>query len=1243
MSGPEGGPGGGPGQRPLKEREKPDFNLDEFLTQPPMRGGEVVPLDGSRQLDRNSGTSRDIVGPGGAPVATLERPEPQFQTQTETDVAPPPPEIGIKTPEAQAADPLRVVLTSLDQNVDAFAREAAHEELSKKHEGPFWKRIAKSAWHNITREYQVVKATKKAREAIVENENLLHHQGKSDEGWREATIDRYGSEYGEHLIHEGETFHKLSAPEAVRDPKAERIRSDIQDVMRQVARGEVADDESLRMIVDRMTEVWRQENVSQDYIGEGQFLANNIGRKARELEAMINSAEGLSAVDKEAMIEEQLSQLEVVAGEARVGSRTEIDSTLSERLAEKLRNVPFVSESRIAAVAAALGNETVIAAMMSGTIYAAKRGASLAGKIIAPGIGAGVVAAIRERNALMDERALEERRSDAGKAETEVSDDSELGTGRKLLKKVGIGKSAEEYRAELNATQYEARPVGELLDDLSGLYNESGELNIMDRESLDKAMELMGQIRARIQIGDRTGARLISFTDVSAEEMESRRFDLDLAMAKLETDMQKMMEDPIAKAMLDIRPDEKFAELFAAHQNIAEGMIMGEMRARDRLFNKLVRRRALKRAIAATFMGAAIGSAVKYGAEAVREAAHTVRGAFSNLFNGQGESGAPELNLASYNTEIGAPPLDRSGDNPTPGQTGGNPAPSSIGGSGNPAPTAIGGDNPTPGGVGGSNHAPVEIGGGNSAPEVIGGDNAPGSLGGNHAPTSIGGEHAPGTIGGPEQADTGETVPITDTSKVNVPEGYKAEVNSGTGSITITGPDGKEYSGLTVNPDGSFSESTLETLRENGFNVTDSQEVVPGKPEIVRSTVKPPEFVKNHKDSMKLIHHTRWFDNNTSKFDLNELGLDNHVDGSGNVVVDIRGMTAGGSFHGASGVDWQEAAKEGHLKVYLSASKGTQAHAFEVSVRPDGTALINKGSPAAALFDSRGTFVGGFQEVALNGGQASDDGENIATLATVVGKQQEAIRDTIQKPTLQTAHSYTITHSPVAQPTAFTQPVPTGGYPSVIPITTRRRVGEALDREVPALPEAPVAPVIPLRPELQPPASSRPELTTAPQPARSPEAERLAATRGLGSSAATPETSAAIGGAESNASSNNSESANTENFTPDEAILVRQIDGETREFPPQFDSSVLAGLSGRERKLVTRLAYDAMLANPRAVGESPLAYTHRVSRALQDGAVRGRAERLPLMSASLRAVASKAFQALANAKAATPGGGRRAA
>jgi hypothetical protein len=117
-----------------------------------------------------------------------------------------------QSPQHADDERLRIVLTSLDNNVDAFAREAAHEKLSEKVKGSLWKRFSRNAWNAATREYAIVKETTKAREAIRASGNLRHFHGESDEAWREAVVTRQSSEYHDKLVHEGETFHNHTTP-----------------------------------------------------------------------------------------------------------------------------------------------------------------------------------------------------------------------------------------------------------------------------------------------------------------------------------------------------------------------------------------------------------------------------------------------------------------------------------------------------------------------------------------------------------------------------------------------------------------------------------------------------------------------------------------------------------------------------------------------------------------------------------------------------------------------------------------------------------------------------------------------------------------------------------------------------------------------------------------------------------------------------------------------------------------------
>lgn len=1074
-------------------------------------------------------------------------------------------------------EPLRIVMTSLDKNIDNFAREAAHEKLSKKQEGDgLVKRMAKSIWSNITREYQVVKATQDARQEIIENKNLRHHHGESDLSWRDATVRRWGSDYAEHLIHEdaGESFARLNAEKAATDPNVERIRTDSLDALREYALGEIADEASLELTIEQLQQEWKEAGISQEYIGEGLMLAHNFIPLGNQLRAALDAREGLSRLAQEALLDQMLAGAEIVTGEAKVGSRVEIESTLSERLAEKMKDVPFLNEGRLAAVTAAVSNETVVAAMISAAAFGMKGALGRAGAMVLPGLGAGVVAFIRERRALRDERALTARRLDAGQ---EIDAD-------------------EKAQAELGETMYATRSAGELLDELGGLYNEAGELNITDKNGLKEAMLLQAEIQARIQIEDREGKRLINFADISPEEMEARRFDIDLAMAKLEVDLRRLYEDPAAQGMLDI--EKGYDEASDDERSMLVGMLKGEMTKQDRLFKKIVGWRGFKKAVAATFIGAAIGVAL----HEIAVGGRNVREVLSYIFK-KGAPASPDMELVGETTTLG-----------TPDQVGGE-TPGSVGTEG------------TPDQVGAT---PDQVGG---VPEQVGGRGTPDAVGveGN-TPNSVGASpETPGYVGNPEGV-------LSDTSKISqLPEGYTIERD---GSVAVlTGPEGGTLR-LDLNKDGSLSESAKSTLNEAGFNLMDRPDVVAGEPQVSTVEVTPSQFVENHRSDMVEIAEVRWMHNMTEGSNLNELGLHNELQSNGNIVISVAGMTSGGSFDEAGALDLQEAQREGKLSIFLSASPGTRAHAIELPVRADGTVVVEPGSPAAALFNEEGKFIGGYQQAAIKD-ELADGRVRIASLATVVGENRpDTFTDTVETPTVETAHTYVISEmaqTAVASPEVSPQ---FDTYAPVIPLVGRRRLGEAIapqapepEPEEPELPPA-LAPVIPLPRPALPSAEARAAaeaaesrgLPSAEQQEEPPTAARATTTGPTVTPPPTP-----------GATPETPETETTdpyEGLSPEEVPYVQDIDNERRVLPQGYDLD-LSSYSDRERKLLITAVYEAEARFPRGATENEWGYRRRIVRELQKASQIGRSQ-MGVIPPGLRPFFAGAFKAMTEVQVKRP-------
>ena len=902
--------------------------------------------------------------------------------------APPRPEAG-KKPDADS-EKIRIVLNGLDKSAEAFGREAAHNEASKNPEGPAWRRVVKSAWNNLTHEYQIVQKTQEKTEAIYEHDNVLHHYGQDDKSWREATADRYASEYGHEMLRDGETFHRLQEDG---NENAQRVRGDIIDLATRRANGDIIDDASMNAELERMAREWASENISQEYIGEGRILGSNLSKMVGQVNAMVDAISGLSDVERRSKVEEIMSKAEVIVGEAKMGSETEIEATVAERLSGKLKKVPFLSEGKLAKVAAAVSNETVIAGAISVAAYGASRAASLA----MAGLGGGGIAAIRERSKLRAERALAERRRYMGAETTEMPDDSTDSNARKFFKKAGIGVSEEQRRAEMDATLYNTIPADEAIASIGGYYSPEGDLMITNADQFKAALTEFGRLKAH---ADR---QLFSVADVEVEEKAGRAFEAQVAVAKFEADLRKLYGDDIARGVLDLEEGRVDADLADATE-IQDQIIKGDIDAKDALMAKLARTRIMQRGL----LGAGAGAA-----------ANELVDALGNVFSGSG-GGGNGSNPAPDSVSAGNQAPNQVGGNPAPGVVdgGGNQAPDSVGG--NPAPDAVDGSNRAPDAVdGGSNQAPSEVdGGGNRAPESVDGSNqapdsvdsgenqAPGAVdsgnnqapgevdsGGNQAPSEVDSgadsNPAPGEISGEHSVDT-ETHEISDSSDINMPSGYEAEVDGS--QMTITTPDGKTINGLEINEDGSLTGGAQDKLKANGLKLSDHVNIVQGEPEVSHLTVSPNEFVKNHTNQMTTIGHREWVNG------PDEFQLQNRLNSDGSITVDVSGM---------ANSQWSAAAANGHMNIYMSASKGSSGHGFKLEIGPDGKAKIPADSPMRALFNSEGRFIGGYQEAAITG-DAVNGAEHIAVLATAVGENKATITDTVTTQRPFATHSYTL-------------------------------------------------------------------------------------------------------------------------------------------------------------------------------------------------------------------------------------------
>ena len=282
----------------------------------------------------------------------------------------------------------------------------------------------------------------------------------------------------------------------------------------------------------------------------------------------------------------------------------------------------------------------------------------------------------------------------------------------------------------------------------------------------------------------------------------------------------------------------------------------------------------------------------------------------------------------------------------------------------------------------------------------------------------------------------------THEKALELPSDYHA-VAGANGVITIEGPKGfAPIEGLTLEKNGSFTQHSLEVLREHNVSISDTGGMTNG-PEIdTPQKLTVAEYNKLH--SAHITHVTRdfWYDNSTTRSDANELKLwwggtnNNGIGPNGDIQMNVSHMTAGGSEHGGEHASWVRDARDSKLKLAVSASRDTQTYVYFVDVKPNGTIDIPKDSPASKFFsvDKSGQveFNGAYAEVVEVRGQVGGV-THIAPLSTEVGSNSlHEITENVP-----THHSEYVPHVKLTPPsiehTVAGRTVEGFGGPSIVP------------------------------------------------------------------------------------------------------------------------------------------------------------------------------------------------------------------
>lgn len=266
-------------------------------------------------------------------------------------------------------------------------------------------------------------------------------------------------------------------------------------------------------------------------------------------------------------------------------------------------------------------------------------------------------------------------------------------------------------------------------------------------------------------------------------------------------------------------------------------------------------------------------------------------------------------------------------------------------------------------------------------------------------------------------------------------EGDQMKLVSADGNLTVEA--------IPMNGDGSVSDDVRQRLEAQGL-VVETEQV---STEQVITETRPTNaqgYVAHHLDKTALVTRDIWYDNNTTVFDLNELGLwaggenGSGINPDGSFSYSVAAMAEGGSFTGDQSIAWQSAVESGTLKFAISATEGTQTQPFMLGVNPDGSINVPSDHPAAKLFSVENgqlQFNGAYGEVVQTTGVDANGVEHVRPLATMVGNNTfEGAPIEVTEKTSQNSYVTTIT---MPEPERFTEMAP------VIPVTGRRSMERA--------------------------------------------------------------------------------------------------------------------------------------------------------------------------------------------------------
>lgn len=465
----------------------------------------------------------------------------------------------ITTPTPDETGAFDVVL--VDQTRDAISASRAEadarltEELG---EGGRVRRFVKGIWKGtIAKDYYVKKYERQAMEGITDSQDILIHESTSREhrdAAMFATISRFQSDY-EEMIH-------TEAGEQRQDVSAGEIANSLKDLVREYASGNL-NDTTLQEERARVLQAYRDQN-GDELLGAGKVQIDNLLDVARAVKG---------AVDHGRSLDEVIEGMRIISAESRAGVRSEIEYTRTDKVIEKL------SGSKVGLL---LGSEaTIAAASIAASVvrFGSTRAVGAAAMTVAPGVGAGLLAGLREKKRVKDDRAQHSR---------------EMAQGKQF-------NTDDKNRVDMDQTRYETVEAQDLTNQLRQ-HLEAGSLETDD--ALQAALDQLAAIRAREHLSDSQSIDLIAYS--SATSVEQERFDLALARAEVKAALAGRLDDD-TRSRLGVDESASINELIETTSAAFIEQYQLDIDSKDAAFRKLRNRRVAKAAATGALVGMTIG------------------------------------------------------------------------------------------------------------------------------------------------------------------------------------------------------------------------------------------------------------------------------------------------------------------------------------------------------------------------------------------------------------------------------------------------------------------------------------------------------------------------------------------------------------------------------------------------------------------------------------------------------------